>query len=78
LNSSRVIGVGVRHADDLSKGWNNWYRSHREVEGLRFDLLRLRGGKLEGFPQADALIAQVQNLSSEEVEQLRARLATGG
>ena len=45
----------------IENGWNNWYRSHREVEGFRFDLLRLCSGKLEGFPLVDALLAEAQN-----------------
>ncbi len=33
-------------------GWNRWYSGHHEVNGLRLDLLRLRGGELEGYPEA--------------------------
>jgi hypothetical protein len=31
-------------------GWNNWYIGHSQVEKLRVDLLRLRGGSLESYP----------------------------
>jgi len=34
----------------LDDGWNAWYYSHADVDGLRLDLLRLRAGELEGFP----------------------------
>jgi hypothetical protein len=39
----------------LENGWNYWYTEHREVEGLRVDLVRLREGVFESF--ADALAA---------------------
>lgn len=38
----------------IQNGWNNWYTSHSEVEGLRLDLLQLRGSNLTGFPTVDA------------------------
>jgi hypothetical protein len=34
-------------------GWNRWYTGHHEVDGLRLDLLRLRGGELQAYPQAN-------------------------
>jgi hypothetical protein len=36
----------------LENGWSFFYMDHREVEGLRVDLLRLRNGLLESFPTA--------------------------
>ncbi len=33
-------------------GWNRWYSGHHEVNGLRLDLQRLRGGELDGYPEA--------------------------
>ena len=36
----------------LQNGWSFFYMDHREVEGLRVDLLRLRDGTLESFPTA--------------------------
>jgi len=62
----------------LEDGWSNWYRGHWEVYGFRVDLLRLRGGKLEGFPIADAIIAKVENLTGEEANRLLAGLAPVG
>jgi hypothetical protein len=34
----------------LENGWSHWYEGHSVVEGLRFNLMRLRGGKLEARP----------------------------
>jgi len=34
----------------VTNGWNFWYMSHADVEGLRLDLLQLRGDRLEGYP----------------------------
>jgi hypothetical protein len=36
----------------LENGWSFFYTDHREVEGLRVDLVRLRDGTLESFPTA--------------------------
>jgi hypothetical protein len=36
----------------LENGWSFFYTDHREVEGLRVDLLRVREGKFESFPSA--------------------------
>ena len=36
----------------LENGWSFFYMDHREVEGLRVDLVRLRDGMLESFPRA--------------------------
>jgi hypothetical protein len=36
----------------LENGWSHWYRGKADVDGCRLDLLRLRDGKLEGFPIA--------------------------
>jgi hypothetical protein len=33
----------------LQNGWNNWYRTHCEVDAIHVDLLRLCNGKLETF-----------------------------
>jgi|SRR6516225_1994464 hypothetical protein len=33
-------------------GWSNWYAEHREAEGVRMDLVRLRDGVFESFPTA--------------------------
>jgi hypothetical protein len=38
----------------LENGWSFFYTDHREVEGLRVDLVRLRDGTLESFPSAHA------------------------
>jgi hypothetical protein len=39
----------------LENGWSFFYTDHREVEGLRVDLVRLRNGTLESFPTALAV-----------------------
>ena len=63
----------------LENGWSEWYRGHSEVEGFRVDLLRLRAGKLEGFPSNEIVIAQLERLTPQEVSRLFASLAkTGG
>lgn len=36
----------------LENGWNYFYTDHRQVEGLRVDLVRLREGILESFTTA--------------------------
>jgi hypothetical protein len=36
----------------LENGWSFFYTDHRQVEGLRVDLVRLRDGTLESFPTA--------------------------
>jgi len=36
----------------LENGWSFFYMDHREVEGLRVDLIRFRDGMLESFPAA--------------------------
>jgi hypothetical protein len=36
----------------LENGWSFFYTDHREVEGLRVDLVRLRDGTLESFETA--------------------------
>lgn len=36
----------------LQNGWSFFYMDHREVEGLRVDLVRLRDGIFETFPSA--------------------------
>jgi hypothetical protein len=36
----------------LENGWSFFYTDHREVEGLRVDLVRLRDETLESFPMA--------------------------
>lgn len=36
----------------LENGWSFFYMDHREVEGLRVDLVRFRDGTLESFPAA--------------------------
>jgi hypothetical protein len=33
----------------LENGWNYWYTEQNEVDGLRIDLVRLRGGKLDSY-----------------------------
>jgi hypothetical protein len=45
-------GDWQRHVScrDLENGWNHWYRSHSDVDGLRLDLLRLSKGQIEPFP----------------------------
>jgi hypothetical protein len=40
----------------LENGWNFFYTDHREVEGLRVHLVRLRDGTLESFPTALAAV----------------------
>jgi hypothetical protein len=50
----------------LENGWSSWYTGHSEVDGLRLDLLRLRLGKLESFPIADAIMTKVENLTGEQ------------
>jgi hypothetical protein len=62
----------------LVNGWSHWYRSHSDVDGLRVDLLRLRAGTLEGFPIADAVMAQIKNLSAEEANRLAVLAGKGG
>lgn len=46
----------------LVNGWSHWYRGHSVVDGFREDLLRLRGGKLEGFPIAAGRHGEDQQL----------------
>lgn len=58
----------------LENGWSHWYRGHSEVDGFRVDLLRLRAGKLDAFPIADALIEYIKSLPSEETNRLLAGL----
>jgi hypothetical protein len=36
----------------FQNGWNHWYRSHSDVDGLRLDLLRLSSEGIEAFPEA--------------------------
>jgi hypothetical protein len=70
-----------RQADSrfLENGWSSWYRGHAEVEGLRLDLLRLRGGKLDAFPIVDAIMAKIETLTDEERNRLgAARTGAGG
>lgn len=34
----------------IENGWNHWYIGHSKVDNYRIDLVRIRQGKLEGFP----------------------------
>jgi hypothetical protein len=59
-------------------GWSCWYGGHSEVDGFRLDLLRLRNGKLENSPLADANKAKVDESTSEEASRLLAGLVAEG
>ena len=44
-------------------GWDNWYRSHSEIEGFRVDLLRLSNDgdkKLEHYPLSEDTVRKVE------------------
>lgn len=62
----------------LENGWSHWYRGHADVDGLRVNLLRLRGGKLEAFPIADAIIEKIKNLPEEQASRVLTALAEKG
>lgn len=62
----------------LENGWSHWYRGHAEVDGFRLDLLRLRAGKLEAFPIADAIVEKVKSMPEEEVSKGLTDLAGQG
>jgi hypothetical protein len=62
----------------LENGWSHWYRGHAEVDGFRLDLLRLRAGKLEAFPIADALVEKLKSMPEEEASKVLAALAGQG
>lgn len=38
--------------DWKAKGWEYWYAGHSNIDGYRVDLLRLKDGKLETFPES--------------------------
>jgi hypothetical protein len=46
----------------LENGWSFFYMDHREVEGLRVDLVRLRDGTLESFTSA---LADARSMTTE-------------
>jgi hypothetical protein len=58
----------------LENGWNHWYRGHSEVDGFRLDLLRLCMGKVESFPLAHSIIAEMEKLTGEETARVKLRL----
>jgi hypothetical protein len=62
----------------LENGWTRWYRGHAEVDGVRQNLLRLRAGKLEGFPIADAIIDKIKALSEVEASKVLSALPGHG
>ncbi len=62
----------------LENGWSHWYRGHAEVDGFRLDLLRLRAGKLEAFPIADAIVEKLKGMPEEEASRLLTALAAQG
>jgi hypothetical protein len=62
----------------LENGWSHWYRGHADVEGVRLDLLRLRAGKLEAFPIADAIVEKIKIMSEEEASKVLTALAGDG
>ncbi len=62
----------------LENGWSQWYRGHAEVDGVRVDLLRLRDGKLEGFPIADPIVEKIKTLPEEEASKVLTTLAKKG
>ncbi len=47
----------------VENGWSFWYMDHQDVEGLRVDLVRLRGDLLESFPAALARAAAATSLA---------------
>ncbi len=62
----------------LENGWSHWYRGHADVDGCRVDLLRLRAGKLEGFPIADAIVEKIKSMPEEEASKVLSALAGHG
>jgi len=60
----------------LENGWNEWYRSHSDMNGYRADLFRLSQGTLEhyGMAMANSLIVNVEQMSDEEKTKLAAAL----
>lgn len=57
----------------LEDGWSEWYRNHAEVDGFRLDLLRIRKGKLEGFPILDNLSQQNSKNLRQALDPIRKR-----
>lgn len=55
----------------LENGWSFFYMDHREVEGLRVDLVRLRDGMLESFPTALAAAQAKAEDGADEVTPAR-------
>jgi hypothetical protein len=41
----------ARPVGGIIRGWKHWYRTHSDVEGLRVDLIRLRGESVETCPR---------------------------
>jgi hypothetical protein len=58
----------------LENGWSHWYRGHADVDGRPLDLLRLRAGRLEGFPIVNAIIEKIKSLPEEEASKVLAAL----